>query len=81
MLIKSVLIAMSFGYILCVIAKKQTGILKSLGYTLGVIILALSLFYGLMMSWTTCTMMGKSDVMCGMKGSMVKAGHHQMMKR
>lgn len=79
MLLKSILLALSLGYVICVIAKKQEGLLKSLGYTIGISILTLTLLYGFMMAGTNCLMKGKPS--CGMKGQMMKAGHHQMMKR
>ena len=79
MLLKSTILALTLGYILCVIAKKQEGILKSLGYTLGIATMVLAVLYALMLSATSCSMMcGKS---CMMQGGMMKGGHHQMMKR
>ena len=43
-------LSLGVGYALCVLAKKQEGILKTLGYTLGISILVLSLAYGLVAS-------------------------------
>lgn len=40
-------ISLGLGYVLCVLAKRQEGILKTLGYALGISILVLSLLYGL----------------------------------
>ncbi|MFH0763789.1 MAG: hypothetical protein V1927_02150 [Candidatus Omnitrophota bacterium] len=76
MMMKGILISLALGYVLCVIAKKQEGILKSLGYTLGIATLVLSLMYGLIFSGLNCPLMGKMGGMCGMKG-----GPCHMMKR
>ncbi|MDP3790825.1 MAG: hypothetical protein Q8R38_02150 [Candidatus Omnitrophota bacterium] len=35
--------SLGIGYVLCVLAQKQEGLLKTLGYTLGIAIIALSL--------------------------------------
>ena len=35
--------SLGIGYVLCVLAEKQKGILKTLGYTLGIAIMVLSL--------------------------------------
>ena len=55
---------LSLGYVLCVVAKKQAGLLKTLGYTLGVSILILGFAYGLLLAeakW--CGMeMGKGSI-------------------
>jgi hypothetical protein len=42
--------SLGIGYGLCVVAKKQGGLLKTVGYTLGIAILVLSLVYGLLAS-------------------------------
>ena len=42
--------SLGIGYGLCVVAKKQEGLLKTVGYTLGIAILVLSLIYGLLAS-------------------------------
>jgi len=76
MMMKGLLISLAIGYVLCVIAKKQEGVLKSLGYTLGIATLALSLLYGLISAGMNCPLKGKMGDMCGMKG-----GHGHMMKR
>lgn len=54
--------SLGLGYALCVLAKKQEGILKTVGYTLGVSILVLSFLYGLAVSDM------KLKAMCGMGG-------------
>ena len=35
--------SLGIGYVLCVLAEKQKGLLKTIGYTLGIAIIALSL--------------------------------------
>ncbi|MDP2912694.1 MAG: hypothetical protein Q8N91_01635 [Candidatus Omnitrophota bacterium] len=54
------LITVALGYVLCVIGKKQEGILKLLGYALGVFILGISLIAGLIKSCTDWCPMGKA---------------------
>ncbi len=76
MMMKGLLISLALGYVLCVIAKKQQGILKSLGYTLGIATLVLSLVYSLICAGANCPLMAKVASMCGMK-----AGSCQMMHR
>lgn len=63
MMVKHVLLAFALGYILCVIAKKQEGVLKTLGYTLGVSIFVLTFIYSLMVSQMCCPLMGKMGCM------------------
>ncbi|MDD5428082.1 MAG: hypothetical protein PHI58_02470 [Candidatus Omnitrophica bacterium] len=46
--------SLALGYILCVVAKKQTAVLKTVGYTLGAAIIALTLLSGLIMSPYAC---------------------------
>ena len=36
-------LSLGIGYVLCVLAEKQEGVLRTLGYTLGIAIMALSL--------------------------------------
>lgn len=50
----------ALGYVLCVLAKKQEGLLKSLGYALGIFILAMSLAAGLIKSCTDWYPIGKT---------------------
>jgi len=57
--------SLALGYILCILAKKQEGVLKTLGYTLGISILALSLLAGAMESIMMRCM--KGGPVCGMK--------------
>ncbi len=44
-------LSLSLGYVLCVVAKKQEGVLKSVGYTIGISIMVLSLVYSLILSY------------------------------
>lgn len=56
-------LSLGLGYVLCVLAKKEKGLLKTLGYTLGISILILSLLYGLAASYPRLSSicgMGKS---------------------
>ena len=68
MLLKCVLTALAAGYLLCVVAKKQEGLLKSLGYTIGISIIVLGLGFGLTMANSECQMKGKPCHMPMMKG-------------
>lgn len=83
MLLKQVLIGFAAGYILCVIAKKQEGLLRTLGYTLGISTMVLVFIYGLLASQPCCPT--KLDKMMGCKYMMCEKGMHTkchpMMKR
>ena len=59
-----IFLSLGLGYVLCVVAKKEKGLLKTLGYTLGISILVLSLLYGLAAS---CP---KLSSICGLGKSM-----------
>ncbi len=52
-------LSLGLGYVLCVVAEKQKGILRTVGYTLGIAILALSLIYGLINAEAKWCMKGK----------------------
>lgn len=65
----AMLFSMGLGYVLCVIANKQTGLLKTVGYTLGIGILALSLLYSF-----TASAMGLCKYGPGKMGGMGKMG-------
>jgi hypothetical protein len=49
-LLFKVYLSLAIGYLLCVTAKKQEGILKTVGYTIGIAILVLTLVGGLLKS-------------------------------
>lgn len=51
-------LSLSLGYVLCILAKKQDGLLKTVGYTLGISIIALTLIAGVIGSEGKCGMMG-----------------------
>ncbi|MCX5686999.1 MAG: hypothetical protein NTW09_06055 [Candidatus Omnitrophica bacterium] len=75
-------LSLGLGYALCVLAAKQKGVLKTVGYTLGIAILVLTLLYGVTVSCgENMGGMWKKGGMCGMKGGMMKGGHGHMMKR
>lgn len=52
-------LSLALGYVLCILAKKQDGLLKTLGYTLGISIMALSLLGGIVESCAKNCMMNK----------------------
>ena len=49
--------SLGIGYVLCVLAEKQKGLLKTVGYTLGIAIIALSLMASAVESSTNSTEM------------------------
>ena len=53
-------LCLALGYILCVMAKKQTSILRTLGYTLGISIITLSLLLAFVASQSAYYWKGKS---------------------
>ena len=57
--------SLAIGYVICILAKKQDGVLRTVGYTIGTAIPALSLLYGAAESVSQSFMMGKS--ICGYK--------------
>ena len=72
-------LSLGLGYVLCVLANKEKGVMKTLGFTLGISMLVLSLAYGFMESQSKCGMMDGKCPMCNMcHGPMMK--HHPMMK-
>ena len=58
-------LSLALGYILCILAKKQDGVLKTVGYTLGISILVLSMAYALMVSYSKHMVCGPMSKMCG----------------
>ena len=68
-------LSLALGYGLCVVANKQTGILKILGYTIGVSTLVLSLVSGIMVSAAFDCPMAKN-----MTSMMMKSGPCAKMK-
>ena len=57
--------SLGIGYVLCVLAEKQKGVLKTLGYTLGIAILALSLIASAFES--TIKYMSSGKIICSPK--------------
>ena len=69
-------LSLSLGYVVCVLADKQQGNLKTLGYTIGISAVVLSLLYGVAASEAQCYAAKK---MGRPSGPMPK--HHRMVKR
>lgn len=69
-------LSLGLGYALCVMAEKQKRLLRTVGYTLGIAILVLSLIYGLIGAEGKWCKFGKKGMM---HGPMAKPYH--MMKR
>ena len=51
-------LSLGLGYVLCILAKKEKSVLKTLGYTLGIATIVMTLLSALIMS--QCAGMGKS---------------------
>ena len=51
-------LSLGVGYALCVVAKKQDGMLKTVGYTIGITVISLTLLFGALLSYPYL------DVMC-----------------
>ena len=73
-------LSLGLGYVLCVLANKEKGIMKTLGFTLGISILVLSLAYGLLESRSSCGMMSGKCPMMGKMGNCSMMKHHPMVK-
>ena len=43
-------LSLGVGYMFCVVAKKQDGLLKTVGYTLGITVMAITLISGAMLA-------------------------------
>ena len=69
-------ISLALGYALCVVAHKQKGLLKTVGYTLGISIMALSLLYSAVESSMIMCMQGK----CMIGGKSIKCPAGMFMK-
>ena len=80
MLLKEMLgffLSLALGYILCVIAKKQTSILKTVGYTLGIAMLVMTFLSALVMSHTYNYWKGSSCMNGKMMKCMPMMKHHR----
>lgn len=43
-------LSFALGYVVCILARRESGVLKTLGYTIGISILIFSLLYALFIS-------------------------------
>lgn len=67
-------VSLAIGYVLCILAEKQKGTLRTVGYTLGIAIIALALLYGAAESISESSMTDKSICTCkAMKGQLYQA--------
>jgi hypothetical protein len=64
--------SLGIGYVICVLAEKQAGVLKTLGYTIGIAIMTLSLMASAVESSVRFMPDGKS--ICGPKAMKCYAG-------
>lgn len=69
-IVAMVLFKMAVGYAVCVLASRQSGLLKTLGYTIGVAILILALGGGLCKTYMKCDGFGKKMSHKGHRGMM-----------
>jgi len=69
-------LSIALGYVLCVLADKQKGLLKTVGYTFGIAIMVLTLLYGVVASEAQCYVAKKMGRPCGPMSK-----HHRMVKR
>lgn len=58
-------VSLAIGYVLCILARRESGPLKTLGYTLGIAVITLTLLYGAFESLIRCPRMG--NPMCAYK--------------
>lgn len=72
-------VSLALGYVLCVLAKREKGALKSLGYALGISVLVLTLAGGLVSSYSKCIQICKDKHMS--KACGVMSGPCPMMKK
>ena len=68
-------LSLGLGYVLCILAKKEKSVLKTLGYTLGIATIVMTLLSALMVSQNAC--MGK---MTYGKAGCLMMKHHMPMK-
>jgi len=67
--------SLAIGYVLCILADRQKGLLRTVGYTLGTAIIVLSLIYSAVGSCTIMRMKDKSE-----KGKAMKCHYGKFMK-
>ena len=68
-------LSLGLGYVLCILARKEKSVLKTLGYTLGIATIVMTFLSALIMSQNAC--MGK---MMGGKMGCPMMKHHMPMK-
>lgn len=71
-------VLLGLGYVLCILANKEKGLLKTVGLTLGIAIIALSLLADLIGVQTKCFMMKQHEKMKKCNAGMMK--HSKIMK-
>ena len=70
-------LSLALGYILCIVAKKQTSVLKTLGYTLGISVMVLT-FLGALVTSQNYNYWGNKPCMGGkMMKCMPMMKHHR----
>lgn len=79
--LQGLFMSVSLGYVLCVLAKKQKGVLKSTGYAIGISILVISLLGGLLASGSNICPMGKMGPKGPMMGAPMSKGGCPMAER
>ena len=77
-----VLIALGIGFLVCVKAKKEAGMLKPIGYAVGVLVIAISLVSLINIAFTMFNMrrQGAMSMMNSPQGTMAR-GERRMMPR
>ena len=65
-------LSLGLGYVLCILARREKSVLKTLGYTLGIATIAMTLLFTLVASQTTCT-----NKMMGGKMGCTMMKHHK----
>ena len=70
-------LSLALGYILCIVAKKQTSVLKTLGYTLGIAIMIMTFLYALVSSHISTNWKDGGCMSGKMMRSMPMMKHHK----
>lgn len=74
--------SLGLGYGLCVLANKEKGNLRVLGFSLGISIIALTLLFGLVKTYAKqCPMMDKMSITNKMCDKMMKCGPMGKMRQ
>jgi len=77
-LIAFVLIALGVGFIICVKAKKETGMLKPIGYCIGILIIVVSFISLISVAVAMLDMKRQSSMMGQQRGMMNRAERRPM---